>query len=122
MSTFDGQDLFSSGPHRFHVGWLALRHVLQLTPEQRGVRLSSQGQSGRAIAQTGDLLADDSGQLTALTQAVEDKLDGRAAELIDDLGRCWKQVVMLSFEPAAVRRVGPRWAVRYRITYLQVEP
>ena len=121
MSSFDQQNLFASGPHRIHVGGLSLRHVLQLTPDQRGVRLSSGGRSGRAITQVGDLIADDLTQLTALTDAIEAKLDGQAAELVDDLGRRWPATVMLSFEPGPVRRLGPRWAVSYRINYLQVE-
>jgi hypothetical protein len=120
MSHFDEQNLFSSGPHRFHVGGLSLRHVLQPTMGTRSVAIAALGQSGRAIAQEGDLLADDPAALHALAGAIEECLDGRSAELVDDLDQSWPDTVMLAFEPAPPRRVGARWALAYRIQYLQL--
>ncbi len=122
MSSFDAQDLFSSGPHRFHIGGLSLRHVLHETPRSRGVQLSSQGVHGRAITQTGDLLADDPTQMRNLTDAIESKLDGHSHELIDVTGRSWPNTVMISFDPQPLARVGTRWRTPYRINYLQATP
>jgi hypothetical protein len=122
MSAFADQDLFRSGPHRFHVGGLALRHALQQSPAGEGVQLCAQGHAGRAITQTGDLVADDPVALQTLVSAIEALLDGQAHDLVDDLGRLWPDTVMLAFEPDAPRRLGPRWAVAYRIQYVQLTP
>ncbi len=122
MSSFDGQDLFSSGPHRFHVGGLSLRHVLHESPGSRGVQLDDHGVQGRSITQKGDLLADNAPQMLTLTQAIEAKLDGLAHDLIDDADQTWRNTVMLSFEPQPLQAVGARWRVSYEINYLQVTP
>jgi hypothetical protein len=122
MSRFHDQDLFGSGPHRFQIGGLTLRHVLQPTPGSRGVRLSHQGLDGRAITQTGELLADDPDALHQLVVAIEAQLDGEPRQLIDEFGRAWSNVVMLTFEPSVAARVGVRWRLPYRIQYLQLTP
>ncbi len=122
MSTFDQVDLFDSGPHRFHIGGLSLRHVLNEVPGGRGVRLSALGQHGRAITQTGDLVADHPSQIQALMDAIEAKLDGQIRTLVDDIGRSWPNTVMLSFDPKPMVRVGPRVRISYTIQYLQVVP
>jgi len=122
MGNFGGQDLFGSGPHEFRVGGLSLRHVITETPGGRGVRLTDQGRNGRAIEQTGALIADDIETLGELRQAIEEMIDGQIHDLVDHLGRCWSQTVMLSFEPEVATRVGARWQVKYRIQYLQVTP
>jgi len=122
MSSFGDQSLFDSGAHVFRVGGLSLRHVLTETPGGRGVQLTSQGRSGRAIEQTGTLIADDVETLDAMRAAIEALIDGQTHELIDDTGRRWPQTVMLSFEPGAAGRLGTRWQAAYRIQYLQVTP
>ncbi len=122
MSRFGGEDLFGSGPHRFEVGGLSLRHVLHETPGGRGVELSSLGRSGRSIKQAGDLVADDPNQLQGLIGVIEAKLDGGIHTLIDDTGRSWLNTVMLSIDLSPVTQVGNRARVSYRIAYLQVTP
>lgn len=122
MSSFAGEKLFASGPHRFEVGGLSLRHVLAEPPGSRGVQLSSQGLHGRAIHQSGELLADTPAAIQKLLEAIEVRLDGLPHELIDDIGRSWRGVVMLSFAPESMTRLGSRRRVAYRIEYLQVFP
>lgn len=122
MLSFDGENLFDSGPHRLHVGGLSLRHVLHEAPGGEGVRLTSHGRPGRSLTQTGELVADDATALAALTDAIEHKLDGQARTLAEDGGPSWANVVMLSFEPEAAQRVGTRVRIGYRIQYLQVTP
>ena len=122
MSTFDGEDLFGSGPHRFHVGGLSLRHVLNETPGSRGIQLSHLGHHGRSISQVGDLIADDPGQMQALLSAIEAKLDGKIHTLIDDVGRAWMNTVMLSLDLKPMTRVGIRWQNPYSIQYIQTMP
>ena len=122
MSSFDGENLFRSGPHAFQVGGLSLRHVLLETPGGRGVRLSDQGKHGRSITQFGQLVADDPTAMQAIIEAIEAKLDGRPHTLVDDANRPWPHTVMIGFEPEAMRRVGCRWRLAYQVTYLQLKP
>ena len=122
MSSFDQLNLFASGPHTLRVGGLSLRHALQETPGSRGVRLTALGHHGRAIEQTGTLVADSPEALRSLAAAIESKLDGLAHELIDDVSRVWPSVVMLSFDPGPVTPLGRRFGLGYRIQYLQVTP
>ncbi|MCC7145157.1 MAG: hypothetical protein IT443_01790 [Phycisphaeraceae bacterium] len=122
MSRFNGQDLFGSGGHEFEVGGLSLRHVLQESPGGLGVRVVGQGRGGREIRQSGELRADTPAKLEALMGAIEEQLDGLAHELSDGQGQVWAQTVMMSVERGTTERLGPRWKMEYRITYLQVRP
>lgn len=117
--TFDNEELFSSGPARVDVGGVTLRHAKHRPLSARGVKLFSQGLSGRTITQTGTLTADTPEALHAQIQAIERKLDGMPRTLVDDLDRTWLNVVMLAFEPAGRVRLGTRWKTTYRIEYLQ---
>lgn len=122
MPNFNQQSLFDSGPARFHVGGLQLRRDDQSVPHLDGTTLVSQGRSARSITQTGTLLADDVDCMTLQLQSIEDQLDGLTHPLIDDTGRVWEHVVMLSFEPGPTTQAGARWRVDYAIDYLQVKP
>ena len=122
MSSFDSQNLFDAGPHSFHADGLVLRHATHENPGARGARVTGQGVRGRTITQTGQLFADDAMQMKQLTEAIEAKIDGQAHVLIDDHDRSWPDSVMLAFKPQSMRRVGTRWAITYRIEYLQVTP
>lgn len=122
MCSFDGETLFDSGPCRFHVGGRELRHTLATPIDADGEALRADGRSGRRIKQTGTLAADTLAELAALGRAIENKLDGRSAALVDNTGESYENTVMLRFNPAASRRVGPRWCVDYAIEYLQVLP
>ena len=115
----DGRALFASGPCQVRPGELALRQAVQEAPGQRGVRVVGQGVEARPITQTGTLLADSAGELKQQTAAIEAYLDGQGHELIDERGLAWPDVVMTRFEPGTVERVGPRWQVGYRVTYVQ---
>lgn len=122
MTSFDGQPLFDSGPTRFHVAGLTLRHAEQPAPHADGTHVVSHGRSARPITQTGSLLADHPQTMTELLDAIEDRLDGVARTLVDDTGRSWDHTVMLRFEPGPIVALGPRCRVDYTIDYLQVQP
>jgi hypothetical protein len=122
MSLFNGLDLFGSGPHAFVVHGLAQRHQTHEQPGADGVRLSVMGKTGRSIEQTGTLLADAVDAMQVQLDAIDGAMTGQPAELIDHLGRSWPNVLMIEFKPAAVRRVGVRLAVDYRVSYSQVQP
>jgi len=122
MSSFDGENLFASGPCRFHVGGRELRYTTHAPADSDGVALRAAGRSGRSIRQVGTLAADSLAALVALGGAIEEKLDGRAATLVDHTGQRYDHSVMVRFHPAPARRVGPRWCIDYTIEYLQVLP
>lgn len=122
MSSFDGENLFASGPTRFHVGGRELRHTLETPADGDGAALRSDGRSARFIRQTGTLAADSLAELMTLGGAIEGKLDGLPATLVDHDGASYDDTVMIRFEPTAARRVGPRWCVDYTIEYVQVTP
>ncbi len=120
--SFNGENLFDSGPCRLHTGGRQLRHTLQSPISGDGEALRSDGRTGRGITQTGRLAADSLVGLKLLGDAIEDKLDGLPATLIDQEGNELQNVVMVRFEPGAARRIGPRWMVDYRVEYVQVTP
>ncbi len=122
MSSFKQQDLFGSGPHRFAVGGLAERHELAEHPNADGATVTPLGRGARRIEQTGTLIADDPAALQAQFEAIEQAMDGASGELIDDVGRTHSGLLMISFDPDPMRRVGPRWAADYQVKYLQAQP
>lgn len=122
MPSFNQQPLFDSGPCRFHVGGLQLRHDEQSVPHLDGAHLVSQGRSTRPITQTGTLIADDTQTMTTQTQAIESQLDGLAHDLVDNTGQVWNRVVMLRFDPEPLTSLGTRCRLDYSIDYVQVKP
>jgi hypothetical protein len=122
MVTFDNAQLFASGPTRFKIGAVELRHAEQHSPGSLGVRLDSQGTLARKMTQGGSLIADNSVELQTLVDSIEAKLDGLPHTLVDNLGRVWSDTVMLRFDADEFVRIGARWKAAYRVEYLQVIP
>lgn len=120
--TFDGAELFSTGPAWVHVGGSSLRHARQRALRGHGERLVSEGITGRSIAQHGTLVADTPAELQAQVDAIESMVDGVPRSLTDELGRTWSNVTMVAFKPAQPVRLGPRWKVDYEIEYVQGVP
>jgi hypothetical protein len=120
--TFDGENLFDSGPNQLHIGPIALRHATQATLDSEGATIAAQGLQARPMVQRGTLLADVIGDLHEQRAAIEAKLDGLPHELVDRFGQVWSQVMMVRFAPEAPRRLGPRWQMPYRIDYEQLLP
>jgi len=120
MIRFDGEKLFDTGPSRLTIGGTRLRHASQPAVDGEGEAVAGQGRSSRPITQRGTLRADSCDALIAQRDAIEARLDGLAHELIDGHGRSWSSVMMLSFEPGEIERLGPRWKLDYRIEYAQL--
>jgi hypothetical protein len=103
-SSFAGQDLFGSGPHRFGVGVQGELTV----PSVAAGTLDSASQLAGAIeldvVVTGRLVAADEAGLWALRDAITDLLADppTAGELIDHHGRTW----------AGMSFIDVRWADR----------
>ncbi len=119
--TFDNEDLFASGPSHLKAGGQSLHSATEHPVNAKGVRLFSQGVTGRAMIQEGVLIADTPDELREQLDAIEVKLDGTPRTLVDHLEREWTNVVMLEVKPAEVAPLGPRWKVDYRIDYIQVD-
>lgn len=122
MSSFKGQNLFGSGPHCFAVGGLAERHEATEQPGVDGATVTPLGRGARRIEQTGALAADNPVGLVQQFEAIEAAMDGMAGQLVDDVGRVHEGVLLVSFEPRPMGRVGRRWACDYTARYLQGQP
>ena len=122
MITFNGLDLFSSGPSRTIFGPVEGRDALAQSPGAIGVMLTQQGRQPREITQRGTLVADTEPALRELTTAIEGQVGAAAATLTDEHGNDWPDCVLRVFEPGPVGRLGPRYTLDYITTYLQVSP
>ncbi len=122
MVTFDNESLFESGSARFKIGPIKLRHAIQHPPGSLGARIDGQGTEARRISQAGVLIADTPAELQVLVDAIENKIDGLAYVLSDNLGRVWNNTVALEFQAETFIRIGARWKASYRVEYLQVIP
>jgi len=120
MVTFDGQALFSSGPHDLRVGATALRHERTHSPRQDGTTLHVDGQTARDLRQVGWLIADSQVELDALVAGIEALIDGCEHTLVFN-GRDFEHVVMVVFTPGPVRRIGPRVGMKYETRYVQLQ-
>lgn len=122
MITFNGIDLFSSGPSQLKPGPIQSRDALAQTPGAIGASLVSQGLAPREIAQQGTLIADNEPALHVLIKAIESHIGIDAAMLVDINQNEYPGCVMRQFDIGLVERLGPRYACDYTVTYLQTTP
>lgn len=119
MIRFNGLPLFDSGPAVTRPGPIRARQAMGDTPGSLGGAVVHQGLHLREIVQIGQLTADTPAEMDALTGAITDHLDGRAATLNDENGRDWPGCVLSRFEPGQLVRLGPRFVLDYRLLYHQ---
>lgn len=119
MITYNGLDLFGSGPSTLDPGPLDSRIAPSDVPDAAGASIVLQGVGPRTITQHGTLVADNASALQVLVDAIEAQVGSGGATLTDNLGKDWPGCVMQRFDPGVVDRLGPRFAVDYTITYLQ---
>lgn len=122
MITFNGQDLFSSGPCTIEVGPTQSRDALTQLPGGIGAALISQGQSPRLLTQVGTLIGDTEPALREQLRAIESAVGADAATLIDEHANTYAGCVMRQFNPGPVKRQGPRYTCSYTLSYLQTSP
>lgn len=120
--TYNGLELFSSGPSRTEPGELAGRDAVTQTPGAIGATLIRQGTEPRVILQHGTLVADSTMELQTLVDQIASQIAQGQAELLDEHGQAWNHCVMRSFNPSGFNRLGPRYSAKYTITYLQTHP
>jgi len=117
VSCLDGQDVFGSGPHSFHLqGW---QRALQRRgfPGVHGEVLLDLGRRSRVILQSGRLQAATAEQLYAQIEQVQEFDDAGEHVLIDNHGRTHSRVVVEHFEMSAPVRIGRGAWCDYQIRY-----
>lgn len=122
MITYNGLDLFSSGPGLVEPGAIEGRDAVADSPGSIGASVVSQGTAPRKLIQRGTLVADDEASLQTLIDAIESQVGAGAAELIDSHGKAWPECLLQRFESGVFVRLGPRFTAEYEITYLQTHP
>ena len=98
MSSYNGQDLFSSGPQSFRLGpW---RRSLQRRgfAGVDGEMILDLGLRSRRIFQTGRLHADTSAGLKSLLDAINACCDSCEHALVDNYGESLPRVILENFE------------------------
>ena len=121
MSSYDGLDLFSSGPHRFSLPGVKLRTTEATAPGIDGVRLVNLGRDVKRIEQKGRLVAENAEDLIALRDAISAVCDGRKATLIDSFGGEHVNMVIVSFVTAERIDIGGHFSLGYEINYVEAE-
>ncbi len=119
MSSYDGEDLFGSGPHRFAPLRMPLRLLEATAPGVDGARLTVMGRAATRLRQTGRLVAQDSAGVVALRDAIRGKCDGRAADLVDAQGCTHASMVIERFEVASEIDLGRLASLTYEIVYVE---
>jgi hypothetical protein len=104
MSSFDGSDLFGSGPHRFHIGprgdELRAMMIVNGDPSQAG--LQTVGPLDADILVRGRLIADSDAALQALLSTISTKLADPpvTSDLEDNHATTYSGFSFISFTPA----------------------
>jgi hypothetical protein len=120
MSSYDGENLFDSGPHAFSFGpW-------QRSMQSRGFAgvsgelLLDLGLRSRKIAQKGRLQAGSANALHALLDAIIARSDGAAHTLVDNHGKEYPEVILERFETTTPLQRGRGFYCDYQIEYRQL--
>lgn len=122
MTTYDGLDLFSTGPSRLELGPTESRDAISDLPGAIGTTVINQGIAPRTIRQLGTLRGDTEPDLRSQIDAIETQIGRGSALLIDAFGNQWSGCIMRTFSPGSPYRIGPRYATNYTIDYLQTTP
>jgi hypothetical protein len=123
MSSFKGNDLFGSGPHRFQVGRQGRRVISYAAaagdPTVPGSFVS--GDHELRITVRGRLVANSDAALWTLRDAIsaEAASTATAGTLADGRGRSWTDVKLLTFTPDAPTDRGRTHSVAYTAEFGQ---
>jgi len=115
-SSFNGQDLFGSGPHRFHVlpqgAFVVPNSALAGIPEPGSTAL---GTLELEVHVMGRLVADDEDGLWLLRDAITAQLTfpPTNATLEDLHGRQWTDMSFITFEPGEATDRGRKTSLLY---------
>jgi len=121
MASFDGENVFSSGPSQFEVhGWrVAARR--EGFPGLDGVRQLVLGARGRVIQQRGYLEHATGAGLAALVAAIDQyQKVCNPCDLVDNNGNTYPNTVITALRHGPARRSGSSFVAPYEIDYLQL--
>ncbi len=120
MSSFNGQDLFGSGPHSIRPGAWERQLQRRGFAGVDGELLLDMGLRSRAIQQTGRLQGVSAAAVAALVSAIEAYQDGLPYALVDDHGQTFSTVILEQFQPTSPIRRGRGFWCDYTISYRQL--
>lgn len=122
MITYNGLDLFSSGPCQIDAGPLESRQAISDIPDAIGATVIGQGTQPRSLTQRGQLIAASQQDLQLLFEGIEVVVGQGQADLVEASSNTWKGCVLQRFDHEPIQRLGPRYTARYTATYLQLQP
>ena len=123
MSSFRGNDIFGSGPHRVTAPareLLVIPRWVQIGfPHDNGQGSEVLGAKERIMTVSGRLVASSESSLWTLREAVasEAELPEKQGDLVDNLGHTWPGMTMISYEEHGPVDRGRVWSVRYTATF-----
>jgi len=120
QAEFDGEPLFSSGPHTVSIGSPERRVKDQAFNGLAGGLALDLGDGPREILQTGILSASSAGNLALAEAAIEAFVDGRTYTLTTPEGVDYPATRLERYERRGPRQVGTAWHQTYRLTYRQL--
>ncbi|MEO1584968.1 MAG: hypothetical protein AAFR96_10415 [Planctomycetota bacterium] len=122
-SSFDGDDLFGSGPHRFQEGrggWLVLPDESSGVPSTRNLIF---GEFELRVFVFGRLLAASDAALWQQRDAIATAIDDLAvATLVDQNGKSWSDMTLVRVEWAEQVDRGRRVSIGYEARFHRFSP
>lgn len=119
MSSFKGQNLFGSGPHRTAFARQGQLLTLNFFNGGVGGGSTAQGLVDLDIFIRGRLVADSETALWTLRDAIRAELTAAPSigTLVDIAGRSWPGMALVSYREAGRRDVGRKFSMRYEVQF-----
>ncbi len=119
MSSYSGQDLFGSGPHRTYLGRRGQLLTIDFFGGESGGGSTAQGLMDWDIVIRGRLIASGDAGLTTLRNAILAQLQDPPvlATLIDTQGRTWNDMSLVTFSDRGRRDRGRQFSIRYEAVF-----
>ena len=120
MSSFSGENLFTSGPSEFIFGSWERKTQRRGFAGVDGEIVLDLGLRSRQITQVGRLRANSAGELQGLLDDINALCDGSMHTLINNYGQSFANVIMERFETTTALRKSRGFYCDYRIEYRQL--
>ncbi|HYC99837.1 MAG TPA: hypothetical protein VEB22_01300 [Phycisphaerales bacterium] len=113
MSSFDGLDLFGSGPCTFTAGPRGSQWARKIDLGTNDAGIHILGAHTVSVEVRGRLTAANAAALKAVTDAL-DAAAGNKGDLVDDTGRTWPDLTLIEIVYEAPPESGRLWSIPYR--------
>lgn len=120
MSTLDGIDLFSSGPHSIRPPAWTRQLERRNFPGISGELILDMGLRSRTIVQQGRLQATTAADLADIIARIQSLLDGQEHVLVDNHNLTYPRVLLERFEPSSELQHGRGFWCDYTLHYRQL--